>query len=303
VWPRSPASFSDERLSFMKSTVQSREKIQITCPKCGKTGSLKSQLPVGTKIRCKECNTSFETASKISLPVIHMDLAPELPLPIPPRAPLAWLDTDRELVAGIKQSFLTLGPKLFRSALQRVIQITPAVAVQPSMKPPLDDMAEERDTPPQSEKASKGNPLAAAGSTFRYRRPGEYFKFAGCMLVAAIFVGLICVVLTGSQEGGHGILGFVEIYVIGRIWWAYSRRCPHCRCMASLKHVKSTILRQSQQMENVRVQDTHRDRDHRVIGYTDKDRTLLVTYSTILKEYTCQCCGKDATKTEVCRSH
>jgi hypothetical protein len=36
----------------------------ITCPNCGKTGSLKSQLPPGTKVRCKGCDRSFEPASE-----------------------------------------------------------------------------------------------------------------------------------------------------------------------------------------------------------------------------------------------
>ena len=40
----------------------------ITCPNCGRSGSLKFQLPPGATLRCKGCKRSFEPASEIRRP-------------------------------------------------------------------------------------------------------------------------------------------------------------------------------------------------------------------------------------------
>ena len=40
----------------------------ITCPNCGRSGSLKFQLPPGATLRCKGCKRSFEPASAIRRP-------------------------------------------------------------------------------------------------------------------------------------------------------------------------------------------------------------------------------------------
>ena len=40
----------------------------ITCPNCGRSGSLKFQLPLGATLRCKGCKRSFEPASAIRRP-------------------------------------------------------------------------------------------------------------------------------------------------------------------------------------------------------------------------------------------
>src|SRR5262249_40358031 len=40
----------------------------ITCPNCGRGGSIKRQLAPGAKVRCKGCNRSFEPA--IEMPVL-----------------------------------------------------------------------------------------------------------------------------------------------------------------------------------------------------------------------------------------
>jgi hypothetical protein len=50
------------------SIVAAQPKTSITCPNCGKPGSLKSQLPLGAKVHCKRCGHQFDPASEIRGP-------------------------------------------------------------------------------------------------------------------------------------------------------------------------------------------------------------------------------------------
>jgi hypothetical protein len=52
----------------MPSTTAAQSLTSITCPSCGRSGSLKFQLPPGARVRCKGCNHSFDSASEIRRP-------------------------------------------------------------------------------------------------------------------------------------------------------------------------------------------------------------------------------------------
>jgi tetratricopeptide (TPR) repeat protein len=52
--------FRSMRDAFGGQPLEPPAKVLITCPNCGKSGSLKSQLPPGAKVRCKGCNRNFE---------------------------------------------------------------------------------------------------------------------------------------------------------------------------------------------------------------------------------------------------
>ncbi len=61
----------------------------FTCPKCGKTGSLKKEIPPGAKIRCSRCQTSFSPDSgknpdeEVTDSVIGQFLGPPVGNPLP----------------------------------------------------------------------------------------------------------------------------------------------------------------------------------------------------------------------------
>ena len=74
----------------MPSITAAQSLTSITCPNCGKSGSLKSQLPPGAKVRCKGCNRSFKPAIKIQLiECWEADNGPceQQTPPVPPTAP------------------------------------------------------------------------------------------------------------------------------------------------------------------------------------------------------------------------
>src|SRR5262245_43279670 len=74
----------------MPSITAAQSLTSIACPSCGKSGSLKSQLPPGAKVRCKGCNRSFEPTIKMQLTeCLELDNGPceELTPPVPPTAP------------------------------------------------------------------------------------------------------------------------------------------------------------------------------------------------------------------------
>jgi hypothetical protein len=74
----------------MPSITAAQSITSITCPNCGKSGSLKSQLPPGARVRCKGCNRSFEPAIEIQrIDCSELNVGPceEPTPPVPPTAP------------------------------------------------------------------------------------------------------------------------------------------------------------------------------------------------------------------------
>jgi hypothetical protein len=47
------------------SITAAQPRTSIGCPNCGKSGSIKSQLPLGAKVRCRRCGHRFEPAIEI----------------------------------------------------------------------------------------------------------------------------------------------------------------------------------------------------------------------------------------------
>ena len=90
----------------MPSITAAQSLTSIACPSCGKSGSPKSQLPPGAKVRCKGCNRSFEPTIKMQLTECReLDNGPceELTPPAPPTAPRQVAHHDaKERATGVR---------------------------------------------------------------------------------------------------------------------------------------------------------------------------------------------------------
>ncbi|MDA1017906.1 MAG: hypothetical protein O3A00_26045 [Planctomycetota bacterium] len=125
-------------------------------------------------------------------------------------------------------------------------------------------------------------------------KPGlTSFELILLILAVAVFLAGGALIMLGTEDPIVMTLWFAAWAIGGKSYHYFRQayRCPSCGTLWARVHTDSTLLEQEQGYGTVTRRDEHRDRDFKIVGYTDREEQVHTTRETHLDHYECRFCG------------